>query len=139
LNIEFLNRWIFLFADAAGNAAGGGAGGGAGGAGAGAGDGSPFGPSFIFMVVLIMIAFYFIMLRPQKNEQKKRLELLNNLKKNDRVVTIGGIYGVVMNVRREADEVVLKIDESSDTKIRVLVSAIARVIVDVPAEDNKGK
>jgi preprotein translocase subunit YajC len=101
-------------------------------------DANPF-SQIIFLIVPLVFLFYLIVLRPQKKEQKKRLELLNNLKKNDRVVTIGGIYGVVMNVRREADEVVLKVDEAGDTKIRVLVSAIARVIVDEPAEDSKGK
>ncbi len=84
---------------------------------------------------LIIFVFYFLMLRPQKKEQMRRQSMLDAIQKNDRVVTIGGIYGVVMNVRREADEVVLKIDENSDTKIRVLVSAVARVIVDTPAEE----
>ncbi|MCC6125180.1 MAG: preprotein translocase subunit YajC [Pirellulales bacterium] len=84
-----------------------------------------------------MFLFYFMVLRPQKKEQKKRLELLNNLKKNDRVVTIGGIYGVVMNAKREADEVILKVDETNDTKIRVIYNAIARVIADEPAEEKK--
>jgi preprotein translocase subunit YajC len=91
------------------------------------------------MFLIIGILFYLMLIRPQKTEQKKRLALLNNLKKNDRVVTIGGIYGVVMNVRREADEVVIKVDETNDTKIRVLISAVARVVVDEPAEDSKGK
>ena len=63
------------------------------------------------LIFMLLIVFYLMVLRPQKKEQKKRLELLNNLKKNDRVVTIGGIYGVVMNAKREADEVILKVDE----------------------------
>jgi preprotein translocase subunit YajC len=89
------------------------------------------------LIFMLLIVFYLMVLRPQKNEQKKRLELLNNLKKNDRVVTIGGIYGVVMNAKREADEVVIKVDESNDTKIRVTYNAIARVITDAPAEEKK--
>ncbi len=50
------------------------------------------------------------------------------MKKNDRVVTIGGMYGVVMNVQKDADEVTLKIDETNNTKIRVTISSIARVL-----------
>jgi len=50
------------------------------------------------------------------------------LKKNDRVRTIGGILGVVLDVRD--DEIVLKIDEANNTKIRVIPSAIATVIGD---------
>jgi preprotein translocase subunit YajC len=69
----------------------------------------------------------------------KRLEWLNNLKKNDRVVTIGGIYGTVMNAKRESDEVILKVDETNDTKIRVIYNAIARVIVDDPKDESKDK
>jgi preprotein translocase subunit YajC len=56
--------------------------------------------------------------------------LLEALKKNDRVVTIGGIYGVVANVQRDVDRVTLKVDETTNTKIDVTVGAIARVVVD---------
>jgi preprotein translocase subunit YajC len=93
-------------------------------------------PMLGFMA-MIMVLYYLFLGGPQRKEQKRRQELLNNLKKNDRVVTIGGIYGVVMNAKREADEVVLKVDESNDTKIRVTYNAVARVIVDQPAEEKK--
>jgi preprotein translocase subunit YajC len=54
--------------------------------------------------------------------------MLGALKKNDRVVTVGGMYGVVTNVHFEADEVTLKVDESNNTKIRVTLGSIARVL-----------
>jgi preprotein translocase subunit YajC len=131
LNTDFFNRMLLLAADAekaVGDAKDG----------AGAQSTSnPFG--FLPLIVLLMIVFYLMVLRPQKKEQKKRLELLNNLKKNDRVVTIGGIYGVVMNAKRENDEVVIKVDETNDTKIRVIYSAIARVISDEPTDESKSK
>jgi preprotein translocase subunit YajC len=123
LNIELINRLVFFAVDAA----------------------PPAEPSLLGgfsmlpLIFMLLIVFYLLVLRPQKKEQKKRLELLNNLKKNDRVVTIGGIYGVVMNAKRETDEVILKIDETNDTKIRVIFSAIARVIADEPAEESKTK
>jgi preprotein translocase subunit YajC len=53
------------------------------------------------------------------------------------VVTIGGIYGKVFDVQREQDRVTLKIDEATNTKIDVTFGAIARVIVDQPAESDK--
>jgi len=72
--------------------------------------------------------FYMLVMRPQKKEQSKRASMIDALKKNDRVVTIGGIYGVVANVHREADEVTIKIDEATNTKIRVTLGAISRVV-----------
>ena len=131
MHTEFINRLLLLAVDAAP--------GGAAPADGGAAQ-SPWGGMGIFpLIFMLLIVFYLMVLRPQKKEQKKRLELLNNLKKNDRVVTIGGIYGVVMNAKRENDEVILKVDETNDTKIRVIYSAIARVISDEPADDSKGK
>ena len=61
------------------------------------------------------------------------------MKKNDRVVTIGGIYGVVMNVHREADEVTLKVDETTNTKLRVTLSSIARIISGETAAEDSAK
>jgi len=79
---------------------------------------------------IIAVLFYFLMIRPERQKQATHKSLLEGLKKNDRVVTIGGIYGVVMNVQRDQDEVTLKIDEATNAKIRVTFGAIARVIAD---------
>jgi preprotein translocase subunit YajC len=57
------------------------------------------------------------------------------VKENDRVVTIGGIHGVVTNVQRDLDRVTIRIDESTGTKIKVNISAIARVLT---GEDTEG-
>jgi preprotein translocase subunit YajC len=86
--------------------------------------------------ILIGILFYFMLIRPQRKEQSKRQDMLSNIKKNDRVVTVGGIYGVVMNVHREADEVTVKVDEGSNTKLKLTLSSIARVLGD---ETSDGK
>ena len=58
---------------------------------------------------------------------------------DDRVLTIGGIYGVVTNVQREADEVTIKVDESTNTKLRVTLSSVARVLGDEPPEETANK
>ena len=85
--------------------------------------------------VAIIVLFYFLMVRPQRREQSRRQAMLDSVQKNDHVVTIGGIYGVVTNVHREADEVTIKVDESTNTKLRVTLSSIARVIREETTED----
>lgn len=85
--------------------------------------------------VPIIVLFYFLLIRPQRVEQRKRQEMLAAVKKNDRVVTIGGIYAVVANVQREADEITLKVDENNNTRLRVTMAAIARVIRDESGEE----
>jgi preprotein translocase subunit YajC len=82
------------------------------------------------LVLPIGILFYFLLIRPQRREQAQRQTLLSAIKKNDRVITIGGIYGVVTNVHREADEVTIKVDETTNTKLRLTLGSIARVLVD---------
>ncbi|MBF0386701.1 MAG: preprotein translocase subunit YajC [Candidatus Omnitrophica bacterium] len=61
-------------------------------------------------MVLIFGIFYFLVIRPEKEKQKKHQELLKNLSKNDEVLTSGGIHGIVVNVKEKT--VVLRLDES---------------------------
>jgi len=49
-------------------------------------------------LILMAVVFYFILWRPQKKEQKKRSEFLAGLKKGDKIVTIGGLYGVIIRL-----------------------------------------
>ena len=93
----------------------------------------------ILMFGSIFVLFYFLMIRPQRREQARRLAMLAEVKKNDRVVTAGGIYGVVTNVHREADEVTIKVDEATNTKLRVTLSSIARVVGDEPSDETANK
>lgn len=92
---------------------------------------SPFN-SFLIPLTLIMVMFYFLILRPQKAKDRQFKSLVDSLKETDRVVTIGGIHGVVTNVQRNTDGaiVTVRIDESTGTKIRVGASAIARILTD---------
>ena len=89
--------------------------------------------------VAIFALFYFILIRPQRREQARRQEMLGAVKKNDHVLTSGGIYGVVANVNRDADEVTVKVDEATNTKLRLTLGSIARVLGDGPSgqPDNK--
>ena len=89
-----------------------------------------------FILVLGML-FYFMVLRPDRQKRSEHAQLLENLKKNDRVVTVGGIFGTVVNAQKGSDELVLKIDENSNARVRLLRSAISRVITAEDSEKSK--
>lgn len=93
-----------------------------------AGNGPQGSPILEMMAPLLMIVFlwYFLILRPQSRDRKRRDELLNALKKNDQVVTIGGILGTVANISADGKEVTLKVDDN--TRIRVLRRSIESVL-----------
>jgi len=78
------------------------------------------------MFLIMGLIFYFLLIRPQGREKKKRAQMIDALKKNDRVLTIGGIVGTITAVRD--DEITLKVDESSNTKITFSRSSIQRVM-----------
>lgn len=82
--------------------------------------------------LLLMVAFYYVLLiRPQQKERGKRQELLNSLKKNDRVVTTSGMVGTVANISQDGKEITLKFGDT--TRIPFLRSAIETVLRDEPA------
>jgi len=96
--------------------------------GAAGGGGSTMMIQILTLWLPIGFLFYFFLIRPQRQEQSKRKAMLGALKKNDRVITSGGIYGVVTNVHREADEVTVKVDEATNTKLRVTLGSVTRVL-----------
>jgi preprotein translocase subunit YajC len=75
---------------------------------------------------LIFVLFYFLMIRPQQRKEKERVAMINNVQKNDHVITSGGFYGVVTNVKDT--EVQIRIDDESDVKVRLAKSAIIGVV-----------
>jgi preprotein translocase subunit YajC len=81
-------------------------------------------PMTLLMMVLIFVVMYMVLLRGPRKQQQQQKQMVQSLKKNDRVRTIGGIYGTVMDVK--GDEVVLKIDEATNTKVHISVSAIGK-------------
>ena len=78
----------------------------------------------ILPIVAIGLVFYFIVIAPANKQRKKTQEMLSLLKKGDRVLTTGGIYGTIQGV--EAEVVYLKIAEN--VKIKVARSAVAGVL-----------
>jgi preprotein translocase subunit YajC len=79
-------------------------------------------PLVQFMPIILMFAiFYFLLIRPQQKKQKELQIMITNLKKGDKVITTGGILGVISSIQE--DYIVLTVGDS-DTKIEVLKSAI---------------
>ncbi|MSR57109.1 MAG: preprotein translocase subunit YajC [Planctomycetaceae bacterium] len=90
----------------------------------------PAPPGLDFAMILpfaaIAVIFYFLLFRPQKREQAAREAMIKALKKNDKVVTIGGIIGTVANISSDGEEVTLKVDDN--TRIRITRTSIQRVV-----------
>ncbi len=78
---------------------------------------------FVPLIVLFAI-FYFVLIRPQQKQQKQRKEMLDNLKKGDRIVTIGGIFGIV----KEIDETVMSLRVADNLNLKFERSAVSKVI-----------
>lgn len=82
----------------------------------------PFWLSMLPFLVIFLLLFP-IVIWPQRKEQQKRDSLLTSLKKNDRVVTIGGIIGSVANISTDGKEITLKVDDN--TRIKFTRTAIS--------------
>jgi preprotein translocase subunit YajC len=91
-----------------------------------------FDPMTLIFLGLLLVFMYFILFRGPKKREQEHHKMIQSLKKNDKVRTIGGIIGVIVDVKD--DEITLKVDESTNTKIKVLPSAIGKNLT-----DEKGK
>ena len=87
-----------------------------------------FAPFIPFIPVLLL--FYFIILRPGQQQERKKREMLNQLKKGDKVLTLAGMYGTVVSVDTAGDKVVLRIDEEGKVRVAFTRAGIARVITE---------
>ena len=82
------------------------------------------------LLIPLLIGMYFLVLRPQKKQEKEANDMRNNLRVGDEITTIGGIIGKVVSIKEET----VMIETGHDrTKIRILKSAVRTV--DVRAED----
>ena len=82
--------------------------------------------SMLLPFILMFVVMYFLILRPQKRKERERKALLSRVKKNDRVVTAGGVHGTITSVRE--NEIILRIDDAKDVKVKLDRSAIAAVL-----------
>lgn len=78
-----------------------------------------FGP-----LILIFAIFYFLIIRPQQKREKDRKNMLSNLKEGDDIITIGGIYGRILNIKED----VITLEVGDKLKIKVTRSAIGNVL-----------
>ena len=86
--------------------------------------------TMILMLGGLLVVMYFVMIRPQKKQEKEQNDMRNNLAVGDEITTIGGIIGKIVSIKEET----CVIETSHErTKIRILKSAVSRV--DVKAED----
>jgi preprotein translocase subunit YajC len=91
--------------------------------GGGGGGGPDAFTGFVIPLIIVMAIFYFILIRPQLKRQKQHTSMLSSLQKGDKVVTSGGIHGVIVGLKE--DVVVLKVSEN--TKIEVNKGSIGVV------------
>ena len=87
------------------------------------------GLSLIIMMVAIFAIMYFLMIRPQQKKQKELQRFRNELKKGDKVVTIGGIYGTIEEIPESGNYVMMRID--TNVRIKVAKSSIVKDFSDV--------
>ena len=83
-----------------------------------------FPPTQFIFLGLMFVLMYVILFRGPRKKQQEHKQMMQALAKNDRVQTIGGILGTVVDIKD--DEITLKIDESNNTKMKIVRSAISR-------------
>ena len=85
-------------------------------------------------MVLIFGLFYMMFILPDRKKRANLKQQLDELSTNDRVVTIGGILGTVARVNKDAEEVTLILDESNNTRMKIVRSAIRQILRDEDSE-----
>lgn len=104
-------------------------------AGAQAPSGGGFEPFFVILMGMLVVMIMFSVLGGRK-EKKRRAEMLSSVKRHDRVQTVGGVIGTVSEVRD--DEIVVKVDESTNTKIRFARSAVQQILKSSNSSSSSG-
>src|SRR5262249_26098277 len=85
-------------------------------------------PGIAFYVpIIVLVLMLFLFMRAQSRQRRELQKALTVLKKNDKVVTSGGLLGVVVAIKENEDEVTLKTDDASNTRVRVLKSSIVKI------------
>ena len=83
--------------------------------------------------ILIMFIIYFLMIRPQTKRQKEKQTMRDNLKKGDKVITMGGIHGIIQGFKETGRHGILKVDKN--TNVNLSKPAISGLTQHVTAED----
>lgn len=101
--------------------------------GAGGSEQAGGGMQTLIMLGVLFGIFYFLLIRPQKKQQEKHKQMVESLKKGDKVITNGGMHGVISNVKDKTFTV--KVDEG--TKVEISKGSIATVIKKKVEEESK--
>jgi len=91
----------------------------------------------INLVLFSLILFFLLVAQPQRKQMKKQQQMLAGLKKNDRVVTSGGIHGVVVSANAGEPTVSIRIDDNSGTRLTINRESIATVVAAGGSEATK--
>ena len=84
----------------------------------------PGGYTHLLFLGLIFVMLYFVLFRGPRKKQQQQRRMIQDLKKNDRVRTIGGVIGTIVDIKD--DEITLKIDETNNTKMKIITGAVSR-------------
>ncbi|TWT81771.1 preprotein translocase subunit YajC [Planctomycetes bacterium CA13] len=79
-------------------------------------------------IIVIIFFFYTMLLAPEKRRKAEEAKLLSSLKKNDRIVTVGGIHGTVVSVSPDSDVVTIRCDEGGNTRLKINRSAVTTIV-----------
>lgn len=82
--------------------------------------------SMLWMIAVFILLMWVMVFLPQRREKKKHAAMLSQLKKGDRIQTIGGVLGTIVEVRDR--EIIVKVDESNNTRMRFTRAAIQGVV-----------
>jgi len=81
---------------------------------------------FFMPIIMIFLIMYFLIFRPQMKKQKQQKQMLEAVKKGDKIITVGGIVGTVAGVKEKEGTLIVKIADS--TKIELVKTSIAKVV-----------
>ncbi len=87
----------------------------------------------LLYIVILFVIMYFIMIRPQQKRNKERQNMLDNLKKNDRIVTVGGLHGRITSLREDT----VNIEIARNVVVTIEKSGISYVESEAPDKNAK--
>ena len=84
---------------------------------------------FLLLMTLpvFLIIIWLFLMNPQKKQEERLRKMLDSLERNDKVMTVGGIIGTVHTIDKEQNEIVLKVDDANNTRIRFHLTAVSTV------------
>jgi preprotein translocase subunit YajC len=86
-------------------------------------------------MILVFVVFYFLLIRPQQKQRKERMEMLANLKRGDKVVSIGGIHGTITEVKERT----IKLKVAENLELKMNREAVGYVLKEAKVKEGKAK